>query len=171
MSKAICLCLALLVCTALPASISAAGRRPADSWNYYHFDGSSFSPGPGTDRTAFLAVREKVRPVVVTDQAAQPEQAALPDNAGAIAGICYQQIYGGKLGGGNSYNPYPRAALLISSGGKQLVTVQTDDHGFFVVVLPAGKYSIGSGPFTAEINVERGTTSLVPLRAGKRMVD
>ena len=81
------------------------------------------------------------------------------------------QSSGGKLGGGSGFVPYPRVPLLISSGGKQFVTVQTDEQGYFVVVLPAGTYSIGSEPFTAEITVERGITTLVPLRAGKRMVD
>ena len=171
MTKTIQCLLAFLLCTALPAGVSAAGNRPADVWNYYHFDGAAFTPGPATDGSAYVAVREKVRPVVLTALTSDIEQTALPDGAGVIAGICYLQSSGGKLGGGRGYTPYPRMPLLISSGGKQLVTVQTDDHGYFVVVLAAGTYSIGSGPFTAEITVERGTTSLVPLRAGKRMVD
>jgi len=95
----------------------------------------------------------------------------LPEDAGVIAGICYFQSSGGKLGGTVGYVACPRTPLLVSSNGKQLVTVQTDEHGYFVAVLAAGKYSIGSGPFTAEISVDRGITSLVPLRAGKRMVD
>lgn len=171
MSKAIHLLLVFLICAALPASASAVGNRPADTWNYYHFDGIAFTPGPTVDGSAFVAVREKVRPVVLTAQASQIEQTVLPDGAGVIAGICYLQSSGGKLGTDSGFKPYPRVPLLISSGGKQLVTVQTDDHGYFVVVLPAGTYAIGSGPFTAEITVERGITTLVPLRAGKRMVD
>jgi hypothetical protein len=171
MSKAILLLLAFLACAALPYIISAAARRPDDIWNYYHFDGKAFTPGPATDGSAFVAVREKVRPVVLTTQTADIEQTALPDGAGVIAGICYLQSSGGKLGGGSEFKPCQRVPLLISAGGKQLVTVQTDDLGYFVVVLPAGAYTIGSGPFTAGITVERGITTLVPFRAGKRMVD
>jgi len=171
MSKTIPLLLAFFLCAALPAGVSAAANRPADVWNYYHFNRTAFTPGPAIDGSAYVAVREKVRPVVVTAQAADIGQTALPDESGAIAGICYLQSSGGKLGNGSGFVPYPRVPLLISSGGKQFVTVQTDDHGYFVVVLPAGIYSIGSGPFTAEITVERGITTLVPLRAGKRMVD
>lgn len=171
MPKALLLLLVLLSCTAIPATASAAANRPADVWNYYHFDGIAFTPGPTIDGSAFVAVREKVRPVVLTAQTTAVEQIALPDGSGVIAGICYLQSSGGKLGGGSGYQPYPRVPLLISSGGKEFVTVQTDDHGYFVVVLPAGTYSVGSGPFTAEITVERGITTLVPLRAGKRMVD
>jgi hypothetical protein len=171
MSKAIHLLLALLICSAVPASASAAGNRPADVWNYYHFDGIAFTPGPSADGSAFVAVRERVRPVVLTTQTSDIEQTALPDGEGVIAGICYLQSSGGKLGSGSGFKPYPHVPLLISTGGKEFVTVQTDDHGYFVVVLPAGTYVIGSAPFTAEITVERGITTLVPLRAGKRMVD
>lgn len=169
MSKAILLLLVLLICTTVSAA--AAGKRPADTWNYYHFDGSGFTPGPTVNGSAFIAVREKVLPVVLTVKPSAIEQTALPDGAGVIAGICYLQSSGGKLGSGSGFSPYSRVPLLISSGAKQLVTVQTDDHGYFVVVLPAGKYSVGNGPFTAEITVESGITTLVPLRAGKRMVD
>lgn len=172
MSRALLLSLLFLSCTALPATTaSAAANRPADVWNYYHFDGIAFIPGPTADGTPFVAVREKVQPVVLTAQTADFEQIALPDGSGVIAGICYFQSSGGKLGGGSGFQPYPRVPLLISTGGKEFVTVQTDDHGYFVVVLPAGKYSIGSIPFTAEIAVELGVTTLAPLRAGKRMVD
>ncbi|MDD2734408.1 MAG: hypothetical protein PHF56_10745 [Desulfuromonadaceae bacterium] len=171
MSRIITFLLVFLIGTMLSTPISAASKRPADVWNYYHFDGTAFAPGPADAGTAFVAVREKVQPVVLTTEAVVPESVELPDDSGVIAGICYFQSSGGKLGSGRSFNPCPRIPLLIFSAGKQLVTVQTDDHGYFVVVLPAGVYSVSNGPFAAEINVERGITTLVPLRAGKRMVD
>ncbi|HIJ87154.1 MAG TPA: hypothetical protein HPP97_05635 [Desulfuromonadales bacterium] len=171
MSRLLTFLLVFLTGTLLSTSLSAASKRPGDVWNYYHFDGSAFAPGPAVDGSAFVAVREKTQPVVLTAEADGLEQAVLPEGSGAIAGICYLQSSGGKLGGSSGFKPYPRVPLLISASGKQLVTVQTDDHGYFVVVLPAGTYAVGSGPFTAEITVERGITTLVPLRAGKRMVD
>jgi hypothetical protein len=171
MPKLMLLLLCFLICAALQTSASAAGRHPTETWTYYHFDGASFSPGQSTDGTPFIAVQEKVRPVVMVAPASQPELTALPDGAGVIAGICYLQSTGGKLGGTKGYKPYPRVPLLISSGEKPFVTVQTDDTGHFMAVLPTGTYAIGSGPFTIDITVERGITTLVPLRAGKRMVD
>jgi hypothetical protein len=171
MSRFFTFLLVFLAGTLLSTSASAAGKRPADAWNYYHFDGSAFVPGPAVDGTAFVAVREKARPVVLTAEADQIEHTLLPADSGVIAGICYLQSSGGKLGGSSGFKPYQRVPLLISSAGKQLVTVQTDEHGYFVVVLPAGTYSVGSGPFTAEISVEQGITTLVPLRGGKRMAD
>jgi hypothetical protein len=171
MFKSIYVLAALLLCSIPPLSASAAARHPADSWNYYHFDGRAFLPGSSSDGSAYLALREKVQPVVVISQTTPVEQTPLPDGAGVIAGICYLQSSGGKMGGGSGFKPCSRAALLISTAEKQLVTVQTDDKGYFVVVLPAGKYFIGSGSIKAEISVEPGITTLVPLRAGKRMVD
>lgn len=171
MSRVIKLFLAVLACTAISTTALGFAKRPGDLWNYYHFDGIGFKAGPSSDEKPFVAVREGARPVVMLTQAASIELIDLPQGSGAISGICYIQSSGGKLGDASGYVPCPRVPLLVSSGGKQLVTVQTDEHGYFVVVLPAGTYSIGSGPFAAEIPVERGITSLVPLRAGKRMVD
>jgi len=171
MIRILSLFLVLLLCTASAATALAAAKRPADPWIYYHFDGIGFKPGPSPDNKPFVAVRERVRPVLLVNQTAPLETIALPEGSGAISGICYIQSAGGKLDNNSGYDPCPRQPLLISSGGRQLVTVQTDENGYFVVVLPAGTYAIGSGPFAAEIPVERGISSLVPLRAGKRMVD
>jgi len=168
MPKIIDFLLVFLIFLTISAPASAAVSRPADVWNFYHFDGIAFTPGPAVDGSAFLAVKEKLLPVVLTAQTAPLEQTVLPAGSGAIAGICYLQSSGGKLGGGGGYKPYPRLPLIISTEGKEFVTVQTDTYGYFVVVLPAGIYSVGGGP---SITVERGIATLVPLRIGKRMVD
>jgi len=171
MSKSIFFILALIFCASISATVSAAANRPAAVWNYYHFDGSAFIPGPTVDGSAFIAVREKAQPVVLAVPAANIEQTALPDGTGAIAGICYLQISGGKLGGGGRFQPCQLVPLTVFSAGKPFITVQTDDNGYFVAVLPAGTYSIGGEPFSATVTVERGITTLAPLRVGKRMVD
>ena len=171
MSTGINLLLAVLACTVICTTSIAGTKLPTDVWAYYHFDGSAFIAGPSLDGSAFIAVRERSQPVVLLSPSPSIEPNILPEDAGVIAGICYFQSSGGKLANSPAYAPCPRTPLLISSGDKQFVTVQTDEHGYFAVVLPAGSYSVGSGPFTAEISVDRGITSLVPLRAGKRMVD
>lgn len=171
MSKTIFLSLTLLFCAAIFTTAYAAASRPDAVWNYYHFDGSAFIPGPAAGGNVFIAVRERLLPVVLTAPTANSKQTPLPVGTGVIAGICYLQTSGGKLGGGGSFIPCQRVPLTIFSAGKPFITVETDDNGYFVVVLPAGSYSIGGEPFSATVTVERGITTLAPLRAGKRMVD
>jgi hypothetical protein len=109
-------------------------------------------------------------PLVLT-RAVRTEAVALPANKGALAGICYFQNSGGKLAGGSGYAPCPRTPITISSGNTVVTNVLSDENGYFVALLAAGSYMIGSGAFAAKATVENDTTVLVPLRAGKRMVD
>ena len=159
--------LALIV---MCVTVSAASKRPGAVWNYYHFDGRGFAAGPSPDGRPFLAVRDRCLPVVLTRMAGIKAQ-ALPAGKGALAGICYIQSSGGKLAGNSGYLPCPGVSLSISSGSGVVVTVPTDADGFFVAVLDAGSYTVGSGAFSSRATVEKGTTILAPLRAGKRMVD
>jgi hypothetical protein len=171
MSYAIKFSITFVVCVLLGTSAFAFSKRPVDVWVYYHFDGIGFKPGQTSDSSPYIAVRDNVKPMVLVGTPSRIDAVALPSSAGVIAGICYFQSSGGKLGDTIGYTPCPLAPLQISSGGKQFVTVKTDEYGYFVVELEEGNYLVGSGPFTAEITVERGVTTLVPLRAGKRMVD
>lgn len=171
MSTGINLLLALVMVVCVGAPALAAAKRPADTWVYYHFNGKEFVAGLPSGGVIYVAMRERVRPVVVKSPSTATEPVALPEGSGVIAGICYFQRSGGKLGDAGGYDPCPNAPLLVSSAGKAFVTVQTDDQGYFITVLPAGKYTIGSGITTNEISVDRGITTLIPLRAGKRMVD
>jgi hypothetical protein len=116
-------------------------------------------------------VRENVLPVFLTSMDSTMASTPLPGGTGVIAGICYLQSSGGKLNPGSSFKPRSHEQLQIFSGGKEFVTVQTDDQGFFIAVLPAGSYAIRSGTLSIQITIERGITKLVPLRIGKRMVD
>jgi hypothetical protein len=109
-------------------------------------------------------------PVVLT-RMTKVEAVSQPPGTGALAGICYIQSSGGKFGGGHGYTPCPRTSLTIYSGDTVVLLTQTDETGHFVAVLPAGAFRVVSGTFSAEASVENGTTTLVPLRAGKRMVD
>jgi hypothetical protein len=164
------LILAGLTVIVMCVSVSAASKRPGAAWNYYHFDGRGFVAGQPPDGAPFLAVRDHVLPAVLS-RTTKVEAVALPADKGAIAGICYIQGSGGKLASGRGYAPCPRTSITISSGNTVVTSVQSDENGFFVAILTAGSYRIGSGAFGAEAIVEKGTTVLVPLRAGKRMVD
>src|SRR5512133_3853645 len=171
MSTGINLFMALMACTLMSTTALASSKPPPDVWNYYHFDGVAFQAGPATDGSAYIALRERVQPVVVLTQSSGIEPMYLPADSGVIAGICYYKSSGGKLGNGSGYIACPHVPLLISSQGKPLVTVQTDEHGYFLAVLTTGEYTVGTRPFTEKIRVENGITTLVPLMAGKRTVD
>ena len=148
---------------------TAAGKRQADHWSFYHFDGSRFVAGQPGNGTAFVAVRDGVRPVVLRAPAAI-NAVELVSGTGAIAGICYIQSSGGKLARGPAYLPCSRMTVQISAGDKVVATTETDEQGYFLATLAAGRYRVSSRE-TIEVTVENGTTLLVPLRAGKRMVD
>jgi hypothetical protein len=151
-------------------AVSGLSRRPTTAWNYYRFDGKGFANGQPADDAPYLAVRDGVKPVVLKRSLTAASE-PLPKNTGALAGICFIQSSGGKMAGGHGYLPRPGTSVEIFSGSTPVLSTRTDDSGYFVALLPAGRYRLTSGPFAAETSVEAGTTTLVPLRAGKRMVD
>ncbi|HEX9078634.1 MAG TPA: hypothetical protein VF795_03525 [Desulfuromonadaceae bacterium] len=169
MSSGFHLVVAGLAVIATCVTATAAAKRPAASWSFYHFDGSRFAAGQPGDGTPFVAVRDGVRPVVLT-RAGTIEAVPLGSGMGAIAGICYIQKSGGKLTAASGYVPSPHLPLEISANGRVVATLATDDRGYFVATLPAGSYRVIART-AVEVTVENGTTTLVPLRAGKRMVD
>lgn len=162
--------LAGLVAFAACVTAPAVSKRPSDTWVYYHFDGQSFVAGQPEGGGVYVAMRERQRPLLL-EGAVKIEAISLPPGKGALAGICYFQVSGGKLGNKAGYAPCPRMPVRIYSGDTLVATVPSDEQGYFVAVLDAGSYRIGQPPLAAEWVVENGRTTLVPLRAGKRMVD
>lgn len=162
--------LAVVAVAVMCVAVSAASRRQAAAWNFYHFDGQAFVTGRPVDGSQFLAVRDRDVPLVLI-QAGRVEAARLPADKGALAGICYLRSSGGKLAGGSGFAPRPAAALEIYSGDALVQRTQTDGSGYFVALLPAGAYRISCGAFAAEVAVEAGKTTLAAVQAGKRMVD
>lgn len=151
------------------ATATAMTKRQGDAWSYYRFDGRGFSAGLLTDEGPLVALRDGVVPVLLT-QAAKIEAVALPPGKGAIAGICYNQHAGGKLGGGAGFTPSPGTPIRITgNGGSTLIS--SDANGYFVALLDAGEYEIMAGPARTRVGVEKGKTILAALRTGKRMVD
>lgn len=170
MSAASQLLFAGLIVVVLSVTALAGMKRKDVAWNYYHFNGSSFVAGQPKEGP-FVALREGSIPAVLT-KPAQIEAVALPSGKGAVAGICYIQSSGGKLGsGGNGYVPASGVQVKIFSGSRVVTTVETNENGYFIAVLDAGNYRIGNPPLTIEVSIARGTTTLASLRSGKRMVD
>ena len=151
-------------------TVYAFSKRPVADWNYYHFDGHRFIAGQPANDGAYLALRDGVLPVVLT-RPTKVEAVALPAGKGALAGICYIQRSGGKLSESNGYLPCPPTNITISTGNTAVTSVLSDENGYFIKLLPAGRYKVSSGAFMVETRVEIGSSVLVPLRAGKRMVE
>jgi hypothetical protein len=168
MSSGFRFCLVAVTVALTCLTAHAFAKRPVELWSFFYFDGREFVAGKPAPLSPFLAVREGFVPVVETrDEKIQPVQ--LPEGSGALAGICYVQSYGGKLKPAGGYHPVPMLAVPISAGEKPAPAAETDGNGFFVTILPAGSYRVGREG--VEVRIESGTTRLLPLRVGKRMVD
>lgn len=148
---------------------AAAAKRPGEEWNYFHFDGQGFVAGKPADDSPSVALRAGLRPVIVK-RGVKPEPVSLAGQIGALVGICYSQSSGGKLKVAPAFLPYPRLPVQIFSGETMVAATQTDAEGYFLVTLAAGKYRVRARQ-EVEVTIENGKTTLLPLRAGKRMVD
>ena len=158
-----------LVLAVMSLTAAAAGKRPSEQWSYFHFDGHAFVAGEPSDDTPAVAVRAGVRPVLRGKGEGLPA-VKLEAGAGALVGICYQQNSGGKLKPGPAFFPRAQVPVRIFSGDRLVRTAETDARGFFLVTLPAGSYRVEARE-PVEVSVENGTTTLIPLRVGKRMAD
>ena len=169
MTRFFSLPLALLSVALICLTAHAMSRRPAQQWAFFHFDGQSFVAGQPSYGTPFIAVRGGMRPVVLK-RAGTIAEAKLAPGTGAVVGICYVQSSGGKLRPAGGHRPAAQLPVRILSGEKVVAMIETDEDGFFVATLPAGSYRIEARE-TREVTVDNGSTALISLRVGKRMVD
>jgi hypothetical protein len=169
MSTTLSVLLTGLLLLVISLTAVAAAKRPAGMWNLFHFDGNSFVAGQSADGAPDIAVQAGVRPVLVK-KGEQPAAVALAAGTGALAGICFAQRSGGKLKRGPGFLPYAGMPVQISVSGKVVATVTTDDQGYFQAIVAAGRYRVEARA-AVEVTVENGATTLIPLRAGKRMAD
>ena len=132
---------AILLVIGAAADLAAMGwfQREPDGWQRLVFDGREFRPvsvAGGMSvwvRNGFLPVKGSVG---VADEGKR-----LPSGFGAVAGYCFVQETGGKLGGTESWLPLAGVAVRIV--GEGLAREATaDEDGFFVVVLPPGDYEV-----------------------------
>ena len=161
-------CLVALTVALTCLTAHAFAKRPVELWSFFYYDGNAFVAGKPAPLSPFVAVRDGFIPVVET-RVERIQAVKLPEGTGALAGICYVQSYGGKLKPAGGYHPVPMLAVPITAGEKPIATPETDGNGFFVATLPAGTYRVGNQG--VEVKIESGTTRLLPLRVGKRMVD
>jgi hypothetical protein len=137
-------------------------------WRPFHFDGSDFRPGTAAGAAPVL-MRDGYLPLIQI-KGESPREEQLPEGTGAVAGFCYLQAAGGKLQERSGSIPMAGLAVTLHGGGRQ-VAAMTGAGGFFVTALPPGEYEVRAAGFTSKVTVEKGKTSLVAIRGGKRMVD
>ena len=137
----------------------------AHSW---HFDGREFVPGARNGDMVIL-VRDGYLPVMRTESEAP--STALPNGAGAIAGVCYVQVTGGKLANRSETLQESGCRVKIISASGEVRHATADQYGFFYLSLPAGIYEVHGAGSPINFTVSEGRTALVALRTGKRMVD
>jgi hypothetical protein len=157
-------CCSLLGCTAF----SPATAENPTRWQAYSFNGKEFQEGSLPGRI-FIAMRDGYLPVVAISGEALREE-LLPQGAGGLAMICYMQSSGGKLQRQAGFLPFSGAAVVIVGSGLT-VDGQTDSAGYLVKALPPGEYEVRVSGFVRKVQIEKGKSSLIAVRIGKRMVD
>ena len=137
-------------------------------WRPFHFDGSGFRPGTAAGMATVL-LRDGYLPFIQPN-GENPREEQLPEGTGALAGFCYLQAAGGKLQERSGHIPMAGLAVTLRGGAGQ-VAATTGAGGFFVIALPPGEYEVQAAGFARKVTVEKGKTSLIAIRGGKRMVD
>ncbi len=158
---------ALVASLIIPTAGLSMGSRPDDSRTMY-FDGSAFRE-ENTEGQPAIATRIGHYPRLLRDGTSR-EAVPLPSGTGALAGICYIQQSGGKLGSHPAFLPRPDILVTVRGAGGEKET-RCDGNGFFSMALPPGRYEVRSGADSSTVTIEPDKTTLVPLRGGKRMVD
>ena len=84
--------------------------------------------------------------------------------------FCYRESAGGKLESQGGYAPLAGVAVEITTGGRT-ITIRSDMNGYSILALPAGGYEVRVQGVMRHVQVGKGRTALVTIRAGKRMAD
>ena len=151
----------------IPAIALPMGSRPDDSRTFY-FDGSQFREEAVPDQPA-IATSIGQYPYLL-GAVGSGRASPLPAGTGALAGLCFIQQSGGKLGSRPSFLPRPDMPVTVRGAGTSKET-RCNERGFFSLALPPGRYDVSSGADSRSVTIEQDKTTLTPLRGGKRMVD
>jgi len=162
-------CLILFSLGMTPFCEGGMFRNLGHSAHPWQFNGREFVPGAG-DGGMVVLVRDGYLPVVRTGANPVPST-PLPTGTGALAGICYIQVTGGKLDSQSGTIPAGGCPLEIVDLSRTIWRATADQNGFFSLPLPAGTYEVHGAGSPIKLTVTEGRTALMALRTGKRMVD
>lgn len=159
----------IIILLIFPLIFSCAGGNHS-IWAPYAFDGINLSPASNTSPNA-IWVQSGYLPITSKPTSDSSPSGRLPPGTGAVAGICYIQITGGKISGHNSFAPFPDEQITFKGKAGETATSKTDKDGYFTEYMTAGDYELLCRGARAEFSVKSGETTLVPIRGGKRMAD
>jgi len=162
-------CLILFSLGMTPFCEGGMFRNLGHSAHPWQFNGREFVPGAG-DGGMVVLVRDGYLPVVRTGADSAP-LTPLPTGTGAIAGICYVQVTGGKLASQSGTVPEGGCRVEVIGASGVAWHATAEQNGFFSLPLPAGTYEVHGAGSPIKLTVTEGRTALVALRTGKRMVD
>jgi hypothetical protein len=159
---------ALAALLTVTTSCSLSAHPP--KWEKFTFNGQEFQSG-GIDNRPAIWLRDGYSPRIAEPQDASLDYGKLPPKSGAIAGVCYLQISGGKLADQSGAKPLPDEQITISSSKYGISVTRSDAAGFFIEELFPGDYQLYCRGAGLEVRVKEGQTVLVPIKGAKRMVD
>ena len=168
MKEQLILTAALAALLTLTASCSLSAN-PA-KWEKFSFNGQDFQ-ADGLENRPVIWVRDGYIPRVKEPDDASRDDGKLPPKAGAVAGLCYLQISGGKLVAQSGAIPLPNEQITIRHPKDGVSVTSSDGAGFFIEKLFPGDYQLFCRGAGVAVRVKAGTTVLVPIRGAKRMAD
>ncbi len=133
-----------------------------------YFDGKEFRDG-SLPHAVTVYHQVGFLPVVAAGDMPIPRD-PLPKGTGGIVIYCYIQSSGGKIEAQGGSVPVAEVAVEVKGEGGSLL-LRTDENGYAVAGVAAGTYEVSVKGVAAKFTVEQGSTTLLPIRAGKRMVD
>jgi len=158
--------LAALLSLTAACTLSATPAK----WEKFSFNGQGFQKG-GRENWPAIWLRDGFTPRVAEPHSTSLDFGKLPPQSGAVAGVCYLQISGGKLGDGNGTEPLPDEQITISSTKHGVSVTRSDAAGIFIEELFPGDYQLSCRGAEVAVIVKEGKTVLVPIRGAKRMAD
>ena len=156
---------AIFVLLACGCALGGEGRP---TWQSSYFDGSEFREG-SLPRAVTVYHQVDFLPVVTAGDIPVSRD-PLPKGAGGVVIYCYIQSSGGKIEAQGGSVPVAGVAVELRGEGGNLL-LRTDDKGYAVAGVAAGTYIVSVKGVATKFTVAQGTTTLLPIRAGKRMVD
>lgn len=138
------------------------------AWQSSYFDGKQFRRG-AVPQHLLVYQRQGFVPVVGAERDRIAE-VRLPEGMGSVVIYCYVESLGGKIQEQGGSIPVAQAAIDLE-GKNVKILVRGDKTGYAIASLPAGSYTASVGRMTRTFSVTQGETTLLPIRAGKRMVD